>query len=364
MKANELSFDFPESLIATEPQSISRVLHVPFRGAPTEITLPRLLDLMSGGDVLVVNSTKVLKRRIFGRQPDGRELEILFLNKLDQANIESSASSSSSGFDPDLGWEVLFPTKGLKVGARIELPEGLHMSLTRKGRPQQVQVSAPLSEAFFLKHGELPLPPYIQKARGVRHTQTQDGKWYQTDWARDPGSLAAPTASLHFSESDLELLKRKDVRVVSLVLHVGLGTFLPVTVEDLNDHVMHEEYIEIPAETWQTILTAKQSKQKVWCMGTTVTRAVESAATGLLRESQGSYSGKSGLLIQPGFSWQITDCLLTNFHQPKSTLLALVAAFAGLERVQECYRWAIQRQFRLFSYGDLSVWERGQAQED
>lgn len=361
MKASELNFDFPESLIATEPQPVSRVLHVPEQGPPAEITLRQLLSLMSGGDVLVVNSTKVLKRRIFGRQPNGREIEILFLNKLSQMVMETA---SSYDFDPALGWEVLFPTKGLKVGARIELPGGLHLLLTKRGRPQQVQVSAPLSEAFFIQYGELPLPPYIQKARGVRHTQSQDGEWYQTDWAREPGSLAAPTASLHFHESDLEILKEKDVRVVSLVLHVGLGTFLPVTAEDLNDHVMHEEYVDIPAETWRTILTAKQANRKIWCMGTTVARAVESAAAGLLRETQGGYSGKSGLLIQPGFPWQITDCLLTNFHQPRSTLLALVAAFAGLQRVQECYRWAVQRQFRLFSYGDLSVWERGQRKED
>jgi S-adenosylmethionine:tRNA ribosyltransferase-isomerase len=351
MKSRDLSFDFPETLIATEPHASSRVLHVPQKGLPVEISLSETLDLMGAGDVLVVNSTQVLKRRIFGRQTDGREIEILFLNK-------RHGAGSSLGSASDLEWEVLFPSKGLELGSRIELPAGLHMLLEKRGRPQLVKVSAPLSEAFFAQHGELPLPPYIQKARGARHSLLEDGAWYQTDWAQDPGSLAAPTASLHFREADLAVLRARQVQVVSLVLHVGLGTFLPVTAEDLDDHVMHEEFVEISAATWAAIKAAKREGKKIWSLGTTVTRALESAAAGILPESGGGFRGMSNLLIQPGFSWKVIDCLLTNFHQPQSTLLALVAAFAGLERVKQSYHWAIARQFRLFSYGDLSVWER------
>lgn len=357
MRVEELNFIFPESQIATEPKYPPRVMWVGNEGEPRESNLAELLQSIPSGDVLVINSTQVLKRRVFLPLPaieskqksnlpnsmiklSDDELEILFLKAFDNKE-----------------WEVLFPSRTYPIGTEFILPEGIRMTLVQKGRPQIVSLSESLPESYFVKHGELPLPPYIQKARHRRHTEIDDSQWYQTAWNKDPGSLAAPTASLHFREQDLQVLRSRGVRIVSLILHVGLGTFLPVIVDNLDDHLMHEEFVEIPAETWQVILEAKSQKHNIWCLGTTVTRAVESAAAGLLSSRAGGFSGMSRLLIQPGFAWQITDRLLTNFHQPKSTLLALVAAFAGLSRVQNCYAWAIDRGYRLFSYGDLSVWE-------
>lgn len=304
---------------------------------PQEITIADLLEKIPAGDVLVVNNTRVLKRRVFSG-----DVEILFLKQLNATD-----------------WEVLFPSKKLKIGALLELPLGLSMTLLEKGRPQKVRLNQEVSESYFQEVAELPLPPYIQKARHQRHTVESDESWYQTAWASQPGSFAAPTASLHFSATDLENLQRKGVKVCEITLHVGLGTFLPVTAEDLDEHDMHEEYVEVPAEVWQVIQNAKKNHAKIWSLGTTTTRSLESAAAGLLQGSPAEgFRGFTKLLIQPGFEFKIIDYLLTNFHQPQSTLLALVAGFSSLEKVKACYRWAVERKFRLFSYGDLSCWAR------
>lgn len=327
-------FEHPEELIAREPSRPSRVMWVQ-NDAPVELTTESLLAKIPAGDVLVVNDTRVLKRRVFAG-----ELEILFLE-------------TRNGID----WEVLFPSRKFTVGDVIELPEGRRAELVTKGRPQVLRVDRPLDEPYFARVAEIPLPPYIQKARARRRTIDADEAWYQTAWARQPGSLAAPTASLHFSAVDLDGLRERGVEVVTLTLHVGLGTFLPVTVEDLDQHVMHEEFVRIPAEAWRAVLSARARGGKIWALGTTVTRSLESAASGLLAgDGTGGFSGGTDLLIQPGHEFQTIDRLLTNFHQPQSTLLALVAAFAGLETTKACYRWAIERKFRLFSYGDLSAW--------
>lgn len=335
MKISDLDYSFPPELIATEPLRPSRVMWVENNIPPQEITAVDLLSRIPAGDVLVINNSKVLPRRIFTA-----DFEILFLHSSDGKS-----------------WEVLFPSKGLKLGDRIELPEGKVAELIQKGRPQILRLESSLTEDYFQRVAQLPLPPYIQKARAERQPRSQDQKWYQTAWASQQGSMAAPTASLHFSLSDLAHLKSRGVQVVEMTLHVGLGTFLPVTTEDLDQHEMHAEFVEVPDSTWAQIQNAKQHGHKIWCLGTTVTRALESVALGLLpQNAQGDFCGSTRLMIQPGHQWQVVDRLLTNFHQPQSTLLALVSAFAGLQRVQSCYQWAIERRFRLFSYGDLSVW--------
>lgn len=337
MKLSDLEFTYPEELVGLSPQKPSRVMWVDEQGLPSEISLESLLDKFNAGDVLVVNNTRVLKRRVFSG-----DLEILFLK-------QKSATD----------WEVLFPSKRYKLGALIELPLGLTMELIEKGRPQTVRLSQEVSEDYFSKVAELPLPPYIQKARDQRHTQEQDENWYQTAWASQPGSFAAPTASLHFSSEDMQRLKARGVEIIELTLHVGLGTFLPVTVENLDDHDMHEEFVEISSHSWQAVQAAKAEGRKVWSLGTTSTRSLESAAAGMLKpQADGSLSGFTKLLIQPGFEFKVVDVLLTNFHQPQSTLLALVSGFSSLERVKACYQWAIERKFRLFSYGDLSCWTK------
>jgi S-adenosylmethionine:tRNA ribosyltransferase-isomerase len=337
MKLSDLDFTYPENLVATVPVHPSRVMRVDPDGSPSEMSLQQLLELIPPGDVLVINNTKVLKRRIFAG-----DLEILFLSQ-----------------KTDLEWEVLFPSRKNKLGDQIGLPAGVTMTLVEKGRPQRVRVSQILSEDYFQAHGELPLPPYIQKARDQRHSGVDDETWYQTRWATRPGSFAAPTASLHFHEAEMAFIKSQDVQVLEVTLHVGLGTFLPVTADDLDDHDMHAEYAEIPGDVWAQMTQARAQGRRVWALGTTATRAVESAAHDLLgTDVNGNLCGFTKILIQPPYQFRVVDCLLTNFHQPQSTLLALVSAFAGLDTVKACYQWAIARNFRLFSYGDLSLWQK------
>lgn len=341
MKVSELDFKYPEELVATEPRRPSRVMWVR-NGQPQELSKADFLNQFREHDTLVLNDTRVLKRRVFAG-----DLEILFLKETNPGE-----------------WEVLFPSRKFAVGSEFQLPEDVTMTLVEKGRPQKVKLSQAVDETYFQRVAELPLPPYIQKAReahgGGRHNVAADESWYQTAWAQNPGSFAAPTASLHLTQDDLDLLKNRGVSIHKLTLHVGLGTFLPVLAEDLDDHDMHSEYVEISAETWKAVdPTQKSNRQgRVFSLGTTVTRALESAALEKIpRAADGGFCGFTNLLIQPGYKFQVIDILLTNFHQPKSTLLALVSAFAGLENVRACYLWAIERKFRLFSYGDLSVWE-------
>lgn len=339
MRLEDLKYNYPEELIATEPVRPSRVMWVDGDGRPTEISVSELIQKIPAGDVLVLNNTRVLKRRVFVD-----DLEILFLDEIE------------SGHDHSI-YHVMFPSKKVKVGDQIKLPNGAVMTLLEKGLPQKVSVTPKLTDADFEKIAELPLPPYIQKARGERHNAMADESWYQTAWAEVAGSFAAPTASLHFSKNDLEILKSKGVRIEYITLHVGLGTFLPVRVENLDDHEMHEEIYEVSAKTWDEILNAKKTGHSVWALGTTVTRTLETVAR------SAKLTGASKLLLQVGSEFKIVDRLMTNFHQPESTLLALVAGFSGLENVKHNYSWAIEKRFRLFSYGDLSVWCKKKPQE-
>ena len=334
LSLKDLDFSYPEELVATFPQRPSRVMWVD--KTPSEISILQLLEKFQAGDLLVLNDTKVLKRRVFVG-----DLEILFLKSEDRKE-----------------WQVLFPASRYKVGDVIELPFGEQVELMSKGRPQVVRSQKSLSEDYFEKVAEIPLPPYIQKARQQRHTKVEDALWYQTAWAEKPGSLASPTASLHFTQDHLEILKKKSVQIQSITLHVGLGTFLPVTTEILSEHKMHSEEVEISAATWAAIESTGQSGHKIWALGTTTARALESAALGKLEKNAQGFFGVTDIMIAPPYQWKVVDRLLTNFHQPQSTLLALVAGFSDLEKVKSCYQWAIERKFRLFSYGDLSVWSR------
>lgn len=328
MKLSDLKYDYPEELIATSPSRPTRVMLVNPEGQPSEITISQLIEQIPAGDVLVLNDTKVLKRRVFAG-----ELEILFLEEL-----------------PSGQQKVLFPSKKYKVGDEITLPNGAKMKLLEKGLPQLVEVTPRLTESDFDKFGELPLPPYIQKAREARHNVEADESWYQTAWAVNPGSFAAPTASLHFTDSDLKKLEVKGVKVLKITLHVGLGTFLPVKTENLDDHKMHAEVYDVPAAVWSEIEKAKATCHKIWALGTTVTRTLETVA----RTKE--LSGASEILLQEGSEFLVVDRLMTNFHQPESTLLALVSGFSSLQTVKKNYAWAIERKFKLFSYGDFSVW--------
>ncbi|HPI41877.1 MAG TPA: tRNA preQ1(34) S-adenosylmethionine ribosyltransferase-isomerase QueA, partial [Pseudobdellovibrionaceae bacterium] len=361
----DLQFEYPESLTATEPSTQPRVLinerkenqHTETLSSDSqnpenqnpenqnsenqnpenyEIQIKDLIEKFNPGDVLVLNETQVLKRRVFVERR-----EILFIKEI----------------KPQL-WEVLFPVRGMSVDDSLNLPEGKIMTLVEKSKPQVVRISEALDEAYFERHGEVPLPPYIQKNRDQRHSRKEDDRWYQTVWARNKGSLAAPTAGLHFKEHHLERLREKGVLIQKMTLHVGLGTFLPIQ-GTLETHKMHKEYVEVPRSTWNEIIKAKQEGRRIWALGTTVTRSLESVFLGMLEKNeQGHYCGETDLFIKPGFEFKVVDVLMTNFHQPQSTLLALVFAFAGIENVKRAYSWAIEKKFRLFSYGDLSVWKK------
>ncbi len=332
MKREELNYIYPESLIAIEPSRPTRVMLAEEGKQTKEITLAELVKLIPPNDIFVVNNTKVLKRRVFAG-----DLEILFLDQL----------AESLNFNE---WSVLFPSKKSKLGDHIQLPAGFSMELIEKGRPQKVRITPKITETDFERIAELPLPPYIQKARNDRHNLIHDDQWYQTAWAQNPGSFAAPTASLHFSADDITSLKNKGVEVLELTLHVGLGTFLPVLTEDLNEHKMHSEIYQITESNWQKIKLAKMNNKGIWSLGTTTTRVLESVAR------TEKLSGSTDILLQVGSEFKIVNRLLTNFHQPESTLLALVAGFFGLQAVKHNYSWAIENKFKLFSYGDLSVW--------
>lgn len=344
MKTSDLFFDYPAELIATHPVHPSRVAYNA-SAKTTELSWALFLDQFKPGDVLVVNDTKVLKRRVFSDEG----YEILFLDPVESGDKELKKHST---------WSVLFPAKKVKLNGQLQLPLGITAELVQKGIPQKLTLNAAIDENYFERVGELPLPPYIQKARNERHNRGDENKAYQTVWAEKPGSLAAPTASLHFSDRDLQTLKNKGVEIIHITLHVGLGTFLPVTADTLEEHIMHAEWVEIKKEHWEKILKAKNEKRSIWALGTTVVRSLEGQALGRFNLRGNSYSGTTDLMIRPGFEFKVVDRLLTNFHQPQSTLIALVMAFAGKENVLATYRWAIDKKFRLFSYGDLTYWSK------
>ncbi len=340
MNVEELQFHFPESLIATEHQKKSRVLWVANSAEPRELQLSQVDHLFQTGDLLVVNNTKVIPCRIYSLEG----LEILFVKP------------EAEGI-----WQVLFMARDWPIGSKIALPGDRRALLIEKGLPQRIQVfGEELTNEYFLQWGEVALPPYIQRMRGQSHSTDEDKKNYQSDWALHWGSTAAPTASLHFARQDLNRWqKNMGVQIAEITLHVGLGTFLPIKVKDLRNHRMHKEWCSLPQATVAQLEKTKKKGGRIWALGTTVARTLESWAKQKLHLLEdGSWGGETDLFIIPGFEFQMVDVLMTNFHQPQSTLLALVCAFAGKERVSMAYQWAVEREFKLFSYGDLTIWER------
>lgn len=334
IERSDLQFVFPEELIATEPRRPSRVLWNDHAG-PKEISFAECLEQFQSGDVLVINDTRVLPMRVFSEQG----LEVLFIERLS-----------------DKLWKVLFPASRLKGEAALRLPGGIHAVLEKRGLPQVVSLNEDISQDYFLTHGEPALPPYIQKARGERHARSEDMMWYQTAWAQHSGSQAAPTASLHFSRKHLSDLKRRGVQIVPVTLHVGLGTFMPIRHDNLDQHEMHFEWAHIPETSLEALEQSKREGRRIWGLGTTVVRTLESYGQGLLKPVNDGVAGKTNLFIRPPYDFTWVDILMTNFHQPETTLLALVMAFAGRDQVKTSYHYAIENKFKLFSYGDLSVW--------
>ncbi len=307
-----------------------RIEHLTFREFP---------NLLRAGDVLVLNETRVIAARVRGKRvPSGGAVELLFLRPAQEAHYNPGATR----------WLALAkPGRRLRPGERISFG-GLGQAIVVNvldGGVREIELTLTVGFAEFLEAaGALPLPPYVHNDS----PEAQAG--YQTIFARDPGSVAAPTASLHFTDAVFADLARKNVEIVKLVLDVGLGTFRPLQTENLDEHKMHAESFTIPDSTAQAISRAKEEGRRVVAAGTTVVRALEASAlaNGAVRPGR----DETDFFITPGFKFRIVDALLTNFHLPRSTLLVLAAAFAGRERILEAYAEAIERGYRLFSFGD------------
>lgn len=336
MKTSDFDYDLPQELIAQHPaaqRDHSRLLVMDKKSGAVEHRLFKdIVEYLHAGDVLVLNNTKVIPARIFGVKEGGTaKIEVLLL-KRDEALPNT--------------WEVLVhPGKRCKVGTVIDFGEGRLkgevIANTSAGRKITFHFDG-IFEEILDELGTMPLPPYI-------HEQLEDQNRYQTVYAKVDGSAAAPTAGLHFTTALLDTLREKGVEIEEVLLHVGLGTFKPVDEENIEDHEMHSEYYEISADTARRINQAKDEGRRIISVGTTSTRALESAARdGRLVAG----SGWTTIFIYPGYQWQIVDGLITNFHLPKSTLMMLVSALSTRENILRAYEEAVRERYRFFSFGD------------
>ncbi|MEM9584034.1 MAG: tRNA preQ1(34) S-adenosylmethionine ribosyltransferase-isomerase QueA [Pseudomonadota bacterium] len=342
MKLNDFDFDLPERLIAVRPVSPRRSARLLVaRGATVaDQRVTDLPDLLGPDDLLVLNNTKVIPARLFGtRNRDGNvsRIEVTLLAP-----------------DTDGNWTALIkPLRKVKDGEAIAFANGLSATLlTRKDGQGVLQFNKTGADfdAALAEAGEMPLPPYIAAKRPADARDKED---YQTAFAKHRGAVAAPTASLHFDDVILEALKAKRVGFAEVTLHVGAGTFLPVKVEDVTKHKMHAEWGRVDAEAAEKINAAKAKGGRVIPVGTTALRLIETAATADGKIAP--WVGETDIFIYPGFSFKLTDALMTNFHLPKSTLLMLVSALMGRDVMQNIYAHAVAEEYRFFSYGDSSL---------
>jgi S-adenosylmethionine:tRNA ribosyltransferase-isomerase len=344
MKTEILNYDLPDGLIAQHPSQKRQQSRLLVLNRKTNILMDQqfndLGEYLRAGDCLVLNNTKVLPARFYAKKQTGAQLEGLFVQ-------EDSAG----------GWQVLLKNaRKIKSGESIvlldrnELPWSLAVAThsTVKGQwllhPQvQTDILSALNQI-----GLAPLPPYIKRERNDAET-ADDLERYQTVYASQPGAVAAPTAGLHFNKAMLEQLQNAGIKLAYVTLHVGIGTFRPVQTETLEAHPMHEERYEITSTAADTINAASDANKRIIAVGTTSVRTLESVAENRqVRPEQ----GKTKLFIRPGYHYKIVDAMVTNFHLPKSTLMALVGAFAGLDNVHDAYRHAIHHKYRFYSYGD------------
>jgi len=341
MRTSDYDFDLPPELIAQTPckaRSGSRLLHLDGQtGALKDLTFQLLPSLLRQEDLLIFNDTRVIKARLHGVKSSGGKVEILVERALDQ----------------QLALAHIRASKAPKPGSTIHIADGIHLEiLKRQGELYELALHGEgLSVMALLdRYGKLPLPPYIEHP-----ADSTDEERYQTIYAREPGAVAAPTAGLHFDADMLALLKSQGINIAYVTLHVGAGTFQPVRSEDISQHRMHSEMYTVPQETVDLIHATRQQGGTVTAVGTTVLRALESAAAaGELHSGQ----GETDIFITPGYRFRVVERLLTNFHLPRSTLLMLVSAFAGVDNIRHAYQHAIEERYRFFSYGDAMLIER------
>ncbi|MCW5877601.1 MAG: tRNA preQ1(34) S-adenosylmethionine ribosyltransferase-isomerase QueA [Anaerolineales bacterium] len=334
MKTADFDYILPPERIAqhpAEPRDASRLLVLQrASGQRTHTTFSYLLDFLKPGDLLVMNRSRVVPARIAAHKlPGGGKAELLLLERVDE-----------------LHWKALVGGKGLGPGKQLQLPNRIVATVEQDlgGAQRLVAFSQPL-DADLPDLGVMPLPPYI-------HAPLADPARYQTVYAQEPGSAAAPTAGLHFTPELLDALRAKGVSTASVLLHVGLDTFAPVTEENAEEHVIHTEWCQLSAETAAQITAAKQAGGRVVAVGTTSVRTLETAAQG---GRLAAYQGRSDLFIRPGYEFQMVDAMLTNFHLPRSTLLMLVSAFVGRELILQTYQEAIAQEYRFYSFGDAML---------
>lgn len=337
MQLSDFDFPFDPSLIAAEPiMPRDRARLLTLNRQTQQLThryVADLPNLLKSGDLLVVNDTKVLAARMPGiKRPTGKPVEVLFVRELSEGR-----------------WEIM--VKGtFRVGHVIEFDRHSRATISKRdatGTEVIVESPEPITR-LFETHGMMPLPPYIKRA-----PTEQDHRWYQTVFAKQGGAIAAPTAGLHFTEELFGRLDAAGVTVATVTLHVGPGTFKPVTTERIEDHQMGAERFTISEETARVIQEAKRTGRRVVAIGTTVVRTLETVV-----EKSGAIvpiSGESRLFITPGFQFKVVDAMMTNFHLPKTTLLMLVSAFAGIEPILRAYEEAVKERYRFYSYGDAML---------
>lgn len=337
MNTNDFDFELPEELIAQTPLEVrdsSRLLILNReQKTMTDSHFDAILDQLQPGDALVMNNTRVLPARLYGEKPDTHgHVELLLLK-----NTQGDQ------------WEVLAkPAKRLRVGAQVSFGDGRLMATVVEELEHGGRIVEFSYDGIFLEVleslGEMPLPPYI-------HEKLDDRERYQTVYAKENGSAAAPTAGLHFTKELLEKIEAKGVKLVYLTLHVGLGTFRPVSVDNLDEHEMHSEYYQLSQEAADTLNQVKADGGRVVAVGTTSIRTLETIGNKFDGKLEAD-SGWTNIFIKPGYQFKVVDAFSTNFHLPKSTLVMLVSAFAGRDFVLEAYRHAVHEKYRFFSFGD------------
>lgn len=338
MKVSEFDYYLPESLIAQRPSQSRDHSRLLVLDKQTGVTCHKhfydLPNLLEAGDLLVLNDTKVLPARLFARKATGGHLELLLISPVD-----------------DETWTCLVkPAKRAREGTVLELAGGLTGEVVAQGEEGLRTIRFSMGGDDFQRKleeiGELPLPPYI-------HEKPEDPSRYQTVYASQPGAVAAPTAGLHFTSQLFHELEAKGIQKVSLTLHVGIGTFRPVAVEDVESHTMHSEHYQINQETAQAINEARVQGRRIIAVGTTAVRVLETAA-----QADGTVTAGNGwtnIFIYPGYRFKVVDALITNFHLPRSTLLMLVSAFAGRDKIAAAYNEAVAKEYRFFSFGDAML---------